>query len=103
MKDDATIITLDEQETTTYERIAKGDTFVMHTLKEPFVSTLVPPEASHKTVVVDKQTRTVRTPFLTIQFDDDGTMASVKDVGTGREFLAQLGNRFELYEDRPLN
>lgn len=102
VKDDTTIITHDEQETTMYERVAKNDSFIVHTLKEPFISTVVEPHKSDA-VTIDKASRTVTTPFFTVTFGEDGSMVSVKDATTGREYLSRPGNVFEFYEDRPLN
>ena len=102
VKEDTTLIHVDEQETTMYERVAKDESHIVHTLKEPFISTLVPP---HKvsSVVIERESRTVRTPFFTVTFGEDGSMSSVKDAKTGREYLSRPGNIFEFYEDRPLN
>jgi alpha-mannosidase len=40
---------------------------------------------------------------LDARFGRDGSLASVRLQRTGREALAAPGNRFELYDDRPLN
>jgi alpha-mannosidase len=96
----STRIGLDTQETTTYERIVKNETFEVHTLQEPTIDTSVPPSSR---IQIDKRAKTVTTPFFVVSFEQNGTIRSVVSAATGREYLSAPGNQFELYEDRPLN
>jgi alpha-mannosidase len=93
-------IPVDRQETTTYERVVKNESFVVHTLVEPFVDAATPPS---KRVLIDKTAKTATSKFIVVSFDDNGTIRSVRSVKTGREYLSGPANQFELYEDRPLN
>jgi alpha-mannosidase len=105
LRSENSLIATDEQITTAYEVIPKkgedGD-FAVHEIYEPFVHGSIAPQ-KNKNVYINAESRSVRTPFLHVIFSEDGTIASISDVETGREYLSGRGNAFELYEDRPLN
>ena len=96
---------IDNSETTTYERTLDRDnenSYVMHTLQEPFISTYLSPFKSSK-IIFDKDNKTVTTPFFRIQFAENGTILMAQDINSGRQFFNKHANQFELYEDRPIN
>jgi alpha-mannosidase len=83
IKHEQTVILLDEQPTTTYERIAKGELFKVHRLVEPFIDATIPPVRS-ELVNVHRQTMTGTTPFIVVTFNENGTIQSVRDAKAGR-------------------
>ncbi|OHT11606.1 glycosyl hydrolase [Tritrichomonas foetus] len=101
VKEDSAAIVEDDVETTTYERTL-DENYVVHKLKEPFISGYLAPCASSK-VLINEQEKKVTTPFFEILFAENGTIKSAKDIKTGREFFSHPGNQLELYEDRPIN
>lgn len=102
VKSDTTQIATDNYETTTYERTL-NDTYIEHKLFEPFTAAYLSPSPLTQKVHVDPNQKTVTTPFLEMKFGENGTIESVIDKKTSRQFLSQPGNQFELYEDRPIN
>ncbi len=47
--------------------------------------------------------RRVETPYYTVEWDESGFFTKLFDKENNREVLAGKGNRFELFEDKPLN
>jgi alpha-mannosidase len=92
---------LDEQPTTTHERIAKGELIRVRRLVEPFIDATIPPGRS-ELVNIHRKTMTVTTPFIVVTVNENGTIRSVRGAKTGRDYLSGPGNHFELYEDRPI-
>ena len=93
-------IQYDDTETTINQVTKKLSYKIVSTTLNPFVN-------DSQKVKISKDSKNdsinVSTPFLSIIFTQNGTMKSVKDVKTGREFISSPCNLFELYEDRPLN
>lgn len=96
VKKESTKLSIDEIETTTYE-MTYSDDYNVHKLKTSFIDPVVKSNVS-----INKESKIVKTPFLEIKFGDNGSIDSVRDLKTGREFLSAPGNQFELYEDRPI-
>jgi alpha-mannosidase len=95
-----TVLNIDRQETTTYERVPKNESFVVHTLRDETVNNAVPPRVSDRVRIAPGE---VTTPFFVVRFGADGTIVSVRDAKTAREYVSGPANQFELYEDRPIN
>ncbi|KAK8894152.1 Alpha-mannosidase 2C1 [Tritrichomonas musculus] len=99
-------IEYDDTETTFY-KLKRNDDFPVKKIKTNFISTTLqksPTNGQKVTITSDKSKAVfVKTPFLSIIFNENGSIKSVKDVKTGREFLSSAANKFELFEDRPIN
>lgn len=97
-------IQYDKTETSFYE-LKKGSKYRIKMIQTDFVSTTLNTNlnSSQKVEIIKKLEGfiEVKTPFLSIVFNSNGTIESVKDVKTGRQFVSSPCNLFELYEDRP--
>ena len=99
---------VDKTETTIYQRLIvleKENDYTSQGIKDNFLSGNLLPYKSDK-IMFDKEERTVKTPFFTLTFSKNGTIQSVIDKKTNREYINSKdgeGIHFELYEDRPIN